>query len=95
MRSAVLAAAGHASAAGAQTIDDGLMMPRGQLCTGFVYAHDAWDRYWEGTLERDNGNVGTLTHAERRLDGHVRDHRPAERDRDAALGEDRRPAPAS
>jgi hypothetical protein len=50
-----------AAGAGAQTIDDGLMMPRRQLCTGFVYAHDAWDRYWEGTLERDNGNVGTLT----------------------------------
>src|SRR5512139_4042319 len=45
----------------ALTIDDGLMMPRRQLCTGFVYSHDAWDRYWEGTLERDNGNVGTLT----------------------------------
>lgn len=46
---------------GAQTVDDGLMMPRRALCTGFVYAHDSWDRYWEGTLERDNGNVGTLT----------------------------------
>jgi len=50
-----------AAGAGAQTIDDGLMMPRRQLCTGFVYAHDAWDRYWEGTLERGNGNIGTLT----------------------------------
>ncbi|MFN8093389.1 MAG: hypothetical protein U0599_14435 [Vicinamibacteria bacterium] len=50
-----------AAGAGAQTIDDGLMMPRRQFCTGFVYAHDAWDRYWEGTLERGNGNVGTLT----------------------------------
>ena len=56
---AVLALA--AAGARAQTIDDGLMMPRGQLCTGFTYAHDAWDRYWEGPLERDNGNVGTLT----------------------------------
>lgn len=45
----------------AQTIDDGLMMPRKQLCTGFVYMHDSWDRYWEGPLERDNGNIGTLT----------------------------------
>jgi hypothetical protein len=45
----------------AQTIDDGLMMPKRQFCTGFGYAHDAWDRYWEGTLERGNGNVGTVT----------------------------------
>lgn len=57
---AVLLALGAASAR-AQTIDDGLMMPRRQLCTGFVYMHDSWDRYWEGPLERDNGNVGTLT----------------------------------
>jgi hypothetical protein len=45
----------------AQTIDDGLMMPKKQLCTGFVYMHDSWDRYWEGPLERGNGNIGTLT----------------------------------
>jgi hypothetical protein len=45
----------------AQTIDDHLMMPRRQLCTGFVYMHDSWDRYWEGPLERGNGNIGTLT----------------------------------
>jgi hypothetical protein len=45
----------------AQTIDDGLMMPKRQLCTGFGYARDSWDRYWEGALERGNGNVGTVT----------------------------------
>ena len=45
----------------AQTIDDHLMMPRQQLCTGFVYMHDHWDRYWEGPLERGSGNIGTLT----------------------------------
>ena len=49
------------SALRAQTIDDALMMPRRQLCTGFIYAHDSWDRYWEGALERSNGNIGTLT----------------------------------
>jgi hypothetical protein len=57
---AVLLALGAASLP-AQTIDDGLMMPRQQLCTGFVYMHDAWDRYWEGPLERGNGNIGTVT----------------------------------
>jgi hypothetical protein len=45
----------------AQTIDDGLMMPRRVLCTGFAYMNDRWDRYWEGTLERGNGNIGTIT----------------------------------
>ncbi len=45
----------------AQTIDDGVMMPRGSLCTGFLYGHDSWTDYWEGTLKRDNGNIGKLT----------------------------------
>jgi hypothetical protein len=45
----------------AQTVTDGLMMPRGDLCTGFLYDHDRWSDYWEGTLRRDNGNVGSLT----------------------------------
>ncbi|MGE0455595.1 MAG: hypothetical protein AB7O37_14170 [Vicinamibacteria bacterium] len=45
----------------AQTIRDGLMMSKGSLCTGFVYSHDSWDTYWEGALERDNENIGTLT----------------------------------
>jgi hypothetical protein len=57
---AVLIALG-ATSLHAQTIDDHLMMPRKQLCTGFVYMHDSWDRYWEGPLERGNGNIGTLT----------------------------------
>jgi hypothetical protein len=57
---AVVFALGAASL-DAQTIDDHLMMPRRQLCTGFVYMHDSWDRYWEGPLERGNGNIGTLT----------------------------------
>lgn len=26
-----------------------------------MYAHESWDHYWEGTLERTNGNIGTLT----------------------------------
>ena len=42
------------AALSAQTIDDALMMPQRQLCTGFIYTHDSWDRYWEGSLERSN-----------------------------------------
>jgi hypothetical protein len=49
------------AALSAQTIDDALMMPHRQLCTGFIYTHDSWDRYWEGSLERSNGNIGTVT----------------------------------
>ena len=45
----------------AQTVDDGLLMPRGALGTGFLYAHDSWTQYWEGSVKRDNGNIGTLT----------------------------------
>ena len=45
----------------AQTPTDGIMMPARQLCTGFVYEHDRWSDYWEGTLERDNLNIGSVT----------------------------------
>jgi hypothetical protein len=45
----------------AQTIDDAVMMPKRALCAGFGYANDSWDQYWEGSLKRDNGNVGTVT----------------------------------
>jgi hypothetical protein len=50
-----------ATAARAQTVDDAVMMPPKSLCTGFMYSHDQWDQYWEGSLKRSNGNVGTLT----------------------------------
>lgn len=45
----------------AQTADDGIMLSRGVLFTGTLYAHDTWDEYWEGARKRDNGNIGTLT----------------------------------
>lgn len=59
-RALLLAAAGAASAS-AQMPDDGVMMPKRMLSAGLVYAHDSWDRYWESTLKRSNGNIGTLT----------------------------------
>ena len=37
------------------------MVPKRMLMAGVVYAHDSWDQYWEGTLKRTNGNIGTLT----------------------------------
>ena len=45
----------------AQTIDDGIMMTARSLQAGNVYTHDSWDEYWEGTLKRTNGNLGTVT----------------------------------
>jgi hypothetical protein len=45
----------------AQTVDDGMLFPRRALGTGVVYAHDSWSQYWEGSLERVNGNIGTVT----------------------------------
>ena len=44
----------------AQTIDDGVLLPRRALATGVVYGHEGWSQYWEGTLKRDNGNIGTV-----------------------------------
>jgi hypothetical protein len=45
----------------AQTIDDGIMLANRTLCAGALYSHDSWDHYWEGTNERINGNIGTVT----------------------------------
>jgi hypothetical protein len=45
----------------AQTPADALMMDKGQICFAALYTHDTWDEYWEGTLKRTNGNIGTLT----------------------------------
>src|ERR1700733_15552957 len=45
----------------AQTIDDGIMLADKTLCAGALYTHDSWDSYWEGTLQRINGNIGTIT----------------------------------
>ena len=47
--------------ANAQSLTDGLMMPKGSFCTGFLYTHDQWKNYWEGGLKRDNQNIGTIT----------------------------------
>ena len=52
----ILALCGHA-----QTIDDGIMVPKNALFGGTLYTHDAWDHYWEGALNRTNGNLGTVT----------------------------------
>jgi hypothetical protein len=45
----------------AQTPSDALMMKKSELCIAALYQHDTWDQYWEGTLLRENLNIGTLT----------------------------------
>jgi hypothetical protein len=49
------------ASARAQTVEDGIMMGRRLLCAGYMYTYDTWDQYWEGSLKRSNGNIGTLT----------------------------------
>lgn len=36
-------------------------MGRRVLCAGYMYTDDRWSEYWEGSLKRSNGNIGTLT----------------------------------
>lgn len=45
----------------AQTTQDGLMMPKGEICVAVLYEHASWDRYWEGTYLRNNANMGTFS----------------------------------
>lgn len=48
-------------AAVAQTLEDGVLFSRHALRTDFAYRHESWSNYWEGTLQRVNGNIGTVT----------------------------------
>jgi len=45
----------------AQTDHDAIMMNKRQWCNGVNYQHAQWKNYWEGTLKRDNENIGTFT----------------------------------
>jgi hypothetical protein len=45
----------------AQTDIDAIMMEKNAFCVGPMYSHTSWKNYWEGTLKRDNENLGTVT----------------------------------
>jgi len=45
----------------AQSLSDGIFMDKHYVCAGVQYNNDSWDEYWEGTLLRKNGNIGTIT----------------------------------
>lgn len=44
----------------AQTPTDGIMMGKHLICNVLSYSNSHWDTYWEGTLKRKNGNIGTF-----------------------------------
>ena len=45
----------------AQSMEDGIMLMKKTTFGGVMYNHDSWNQYWEGPLERTNGNLGTVT----------------------------------
>jgi hypothetical protein len=51
----------NTNASMAQTPSDALMMDKNELCIALIYQNDTWDKYWEGTLLRDNQNIGVLS----------------------------------
>jgi hypothetical protein len=58
---AMLFAAFHALPIAAQTLEDAEMLQRRELHATAMYGRDTWDQYWEGSLKRANGNIGTVT----------------------------------
>jgi len=44
-----------------QMMNDGIFMAKGSLCGGITYSNSSWKNYWEGTLFRENKNLGTVT----------------------------------
>jgi hypothetical protein len=45
----------------AQTDLDGIMMEKNGFCVGPMYNYSSWKNYWEGTLKRNNQNLGTVS----------------------------------
>ena len=45
----------------AQTDADAIMMTKNNFCVGGMYSYSSWTNYWEGTLKRDNQNLGTVS----------------------------------
>ena len=45
----------------AQTDMDGLMMEKNFFCVGLTAGKSSWKNYWEGTLKRENLNLGRVS----------------------------------
>jgi hypothetical protein len=44
----------------AQSDADAIMMDKNNFCGGLMYMHSSWTNYWEGTLKRNNANLGSI-----------------------------------
>jgi len=44
-----------------QTDIDGIMMEKNAFCIGPMFGYSSWKNYWEGTLKRENLNLGTVS----------------------------------
>jgi hypothetical protein len=49
-----------APSAHAQTATDGFIMEKGRFCIALPYQTSSWNKYWEGSLKRENLNLGTV-----------------------------------
>lgn len=45
----------------AQTDLDAIMMAKKRFCIGPAFMHSSWKNYWEGTIKRNNENLGTVS----------------------------------
>lgn len=45
----------------AQMPHDAIYMPKKTVCIAGMYGRSTWTSYWEGTLQRENFNIGTHT----------------------------------
>ncbi len=53
----------------AQTEMDGLLMEKNLFCVGATYGKTNWKNYWEGTLKRDNQNLGKVSSSNIMING--------------------------
>ena len=44
-----------------QTDIDGIMMEKNAFCVGPMFGYSSWTNYWEGTLKRENLNLGDVS----------------------------------
>ena len=51
----------QASSLFAQTDIDAIMMEKNAFCVGPMYSYSNWKNYWEGTLKRENLNLGKVS----------------------------------
>lgn len=50
----------HIQSVMAQTEADAIMIPKNYFCAGAMYSNNSWTNYWEGTLKRNNLNIGRV-----------------------------------